>query len=238
MYIITVIAGLVLHGFIVLPIIYLIFVRRNPFKHFVGSLQALVTALGTDSSSATLPVTMKCMEQKCGLEPRVVRFVCPLGATLNMNGSALYEAVAAIYIAQVVGKQLSIGEIFLVSLTATLAAVGAAGIPQAGLVTLLMVLTAVGLPPEKAALIIPVDWFLDRLRTTINVFGDTVGAAIVDKTCSKYLTDEKQQEEPKTAHDHVPENGYIQSVLEEKPMPIPRIRPPQSNPEISSVPQG
>lgn len=187
MYMITVIAGLILHGFVVLPTVYFIFVRRNPIKHLAGVAQALFTAVGTDSSSATLPVTIRCMEENNGCDSRVARFVLPLGATVNMNGSALYEAIAAIYISQVLDKELTIGQVILVSLTATLAAVGAAGIPQAGLVTLLMVLVAVDLPPEYSALIIPVDWFLDRLRTSINVLGDTVGAASVNKLCAKEL---------------------------------------------------
>ena len=181
MYMATVIGGLAIHGLIVLPLILLVIARINPIRHFLGASQALVTALGTDSSSATLPVTIRCMEDKCGYDRRIARFVCPLGATINMNGSGLYEAVASIYITQVLGKDLGVGQLILVSLTATLAAVGAAGIPQAGLVTLLMVLTAVDLPPEYAALIIPVDWLLDRVRTVINVFGDTVGCALVHK---------------------------------------------------------
>jgi Na+/H+-dicarboxylate symporter len=194
MYIATVITGLVLHSCIFLPLIYFIIVRKNPIKHVGGVVQALMTALGTDSSSATLPVSIRCMEENNHCDPRVARFVLPLGATVNMNGTALYEAVAAIYVSQVKQIPLGIGQVIIVAITATLAAIGAAGIPQAGLVTLLMVLTAVGLPPEYAALIIPVDWFLDRLRTVANVFGDTVGAAVVQKICSSYLQKVTQSE--------------------------------------------
>lgn len=125
-----------------------------------GMLQAWVTALGTASSAATLPVTFRCLEENLGIDKRVTRFVLPIGATVNMDGTALYEAVAALFIAQMNGIDFSIGEIIVVSLTATAASIGAASIPSAGLVTLLLVLTAVGLPTQDISMIIAVDWFL------------------------------------------------------------------------------
>ena len=140
-------------------------------KYVKGIVQALLTAFGTSSSSATLPVTFRCLEEVNNIDKRVTRFVLPIGATINMDGTALYEAVAAIFIAQAEGLNLNFGQYVAVSLTATLASIGAAGIPQAGLVTMLIVLQTIGLPEEAAALIIAVDWFLDRIRTTVNVLG-------------------------------------------------------------------
>lgn len=123
-------------------------------------LQAFVTALGTASSSATLPITFRCLEENLGIDKRVTRFVLPVGATVNMDGTALYEAVAAIFIAQMNGINFNIGEVVVVSLTATAASIGAASVPSAGLVTMLLVLTAVGLPTQDVSLIVAVDWFL------------------------------------------------------------------------------
>jgi Na+/H+-dicarboxylate symporter len=144
--------------------------------------QALLTAFSTASSSATLPVTMECAITKAGVSKQSSDLVLPLGATVNMDGTALYEAVAAIFIAQALGFDLSLTQQLVIAVTATLAAIGAAGIPEAGLVTMLIVLNAVNLPVEFIALILPVDWLLDRFRTTVNVFGDAVGAAVVDRS--------------------------------------------------------
>jgi solute carrier family 1 (high affinity glutamate transporter) protein 2 len=139
-------------------------------------LQAFVTALGTASSAATLPVTFRCLEENNGIDKRVTRFVLPVGATVNMDGTALYEAVAAIFIAQVNGIEFDFSKVVVVSLTATAASIGAASVPGAGLVTMILVLTAVGLPVNDISLVIAVDWFLDRIRTSINVLGDAFGA--------------------------------------------------------------
>ncbi|XP_049326936.1 excitatory amino acid transporter 2-like [Astyanax mexicanus] len=179
MYMVTVIVGLIIHGGIFLPLIYFIIVRQNPFTFFMGVFQAWVTALGTASSAGTLPVTFRCLEENLGIDKRVTRFVLPVGATINMDGTALYEAVAAIFIAQMNGVQLDPGQIVTVSLTATLASVGAASIPSAGLVTMLLILTAVGLPTQDISLLVAVDWLLDRFRTSVNVVGDSYGAGIV-----------------------------------------------------------
>nr|AAB88287.1 glutamate transporter 2A [Ambystoma tigrinum] len=179
MYMVTVIVGLIIHGAIFLPLIYFAITRKNPFTFFVGIFQAWITALGTASSAGTLPVTFRCLEENLHIDKRVTRFVLPVGATINMDGTALYEAVAAIFIAQMNGIVLDGGQIITVSLTATLASVGAASIPSAGLVTMLLILTAVGLPTQDISLLVAVDWFLDRMRTSVNVVGDSFGAGIV-----------------------------------------------------------
>lgn len=187
MYFVTVMVGIFLHGFVVLVLIYILIVRELPFRYIANISQPLATAFGTSSSSAALPLTIAALEEKNGVDSRVARFVLPIGATINMDGTALYEAVAAIFIAQVRNVSLGIGSIIAISITATAASIGAAGIPQAGLVTMVMVLDTVGLPAEDVSLIIAVDWLLDRFRTTINVLGDSLGAGIVNHLSKQEL---------------------------------------------------
>ena len=188
----TVVAGLTIHGFIVLPLLYTAVTKTLPFR-FIGNMSnAMMTAFGTASSSATLPVTIKCLEEKNNLDPIITRFVVPIGATINMDGTALYEAVAAIFIAQMYKMDPTIAQSAAVAITATAASIGAAGIPQAGLVTMVMVLDTVGLPSDSVALILSVDWLLDRFRTTINVLGDSIGAAIVNHLSKKDLEEMHQ----------------------------------------------
>ena len=177
----TVVIGLAIHALVVLPLIFWLVRRENPYKFMARMSQALLTAFSTASSSATLPVTLECAEE-AGISKRSSEFVIPLGATINMDGTALYEAAAAIFIAQAIGIDLSMMQQLIIAVTATLAAIGAAGIPEAGLVTMLIVLNAVGLPVEYVGLILTVDWLLDRFRTAVNTFGDSVGAAVVEKT--------------------------------------------------------
>ncbi len=177
----TVIIALLIHALIVLPLI-LHFIGKQSVPKYARNLStALTTAFSTSSSSATLPLTMEAVIDEHGISSRTARFVLPLGATINMNGTAMYEAVAAMFIAQSYGIELSLAQMIIVVLTATLAGVGAAGIPEAGLVTMVIVLKAVGLPLEGVALILVIDWFLDRCRTTVNVWGDAVGAAVIDE---------------------------------------------------------
>ena len=176
----TVVLGLGVHGLIILPLILLLIARRNPIRYIKGMSTALLNAFSTASSSATLQLTMRAVEQENKVSNRTASFVLPLGATINMDGTALYEAVAAMFIAQVYGIELGPVQQMVIFLTATLAAIGAAGIPEAGLVTMVVVLKAVGLPIEGIALILTIDWLLDRFRTTVNVWGDSVGAGVIE----------------------------------------------------------
>lgn len=187
----TVVIGLLIHALLTLPAILYFVAKKNPLTYFKNMSQALATALSTASSAATLPVTIDCVAEGNKIPRKTTLFVIPLGATVNMNGTALYESIAAIFIAQMVGIELSIGDQVLVFLTATLAAIGAAGIPEAGLVTMVIVLQAVGLPLEGIGMLLSIDWFLDRLRTSINVWGDSIGAAVVDRFEDKYIEAEE-----------------------------------------------
>lgn len=180
-YFACVVIGLTIHAFVILPAIFWLVRRENPYVYMGKMSKALLTAFSTASSSATLPITMECTEE-AGISKRSSEFVIPLGATINMDGTALYEAAAAIFIAQAIGIDLTMMQQATVAVTATLAAIGAAGIPEAGLVTMLIVLNAVGLPVEYVGLILTVDWLLDRFRTAVNTFGDSVGAAVVETT--------------------------------------------------------
>ncbi len=177
-HVVTVLSGLAIH-FVVLLLI-LVFIAGRGMDYLVGMLRALFTAFGTASSSATLPLTMECVREN-RVDDRAVRFVLPLGSTVNMDGTALYEAAAVMFIAQAYGVDMSLGQQAIIFITATLAAIGAAGIPEAGLVTMIIVLNAVGLPLEGIGLLLAVDWFLDRFRTSINVWGDAVGAAVISR---------------------------------------------------------
>ena len=181
-YMLTVIIGLTVH-FMILLTILLVVSRRG--RQFIATMsKALITAFGTASSTATLPLTMECALE-ANVDKRAVKFVLPLGSTVNMDGTALYEAVAVMFIAQAYGIHMAPMDQVVIFITATLAAIGAAGIPEAGLVTMVIVLTAVGLPMEGIGLLLAVDWFLDRLRTTVNVWGDSVGTTVIEKICFK-----------------------------------------------------
>ena len=178
-YVLTVVLGLFLHAAGTLALLLFLFAREKPWRFFLKVREALLVAFSTASSAATLPISLEVAEEKAGIPKKVAGFVLPLGATVNMDGTALYEAVAAMFIANVCGVELSLGQQILIFLTATLASIGAAGIPSAGLVTMTMVLQTVGLPLEGIGLILAVDRFLDMLRTSVNVWGDLIGARII-----------------------------------------------------------
>ncbi|RMG45449.1 MAG: dicarboxylate/amino acid:cation symporter [Candidatus Dadabacteria bacterium] len=180
-YALTVISGLLLHAIVALPLLAVYF-KINPAKLFYYMFPALSTAFSTASSAATLPLTLECLRERAKIPDRIAGFVAPLGATVNMDGTAIYEAVAAVFIANFYGIALSFPEQFVVFLTATFSAVGAAGIPGAGLIMMTMVLDSVGIPAEGIALIVAIDRPLDMLRTSINVWGDSIGAAVVAKS--------------------------------------------------------
>ncbi|XP_015776282.1 PREDICTED: excitatory amino acid transporter 1-like [Acropora digitifera] len=180
LFIVTVLAGLSIHAFIILPLIFFAVRKANPFIFMYGMKDALMTAFGISSSAATLPTTIRCIEENNKVDPRISKFVLPLGATVNMDGAALYEAIAAIFIAQLNNYDLPAGKIIAICITATAIAIGAAGIPSAGSVTTIIVLQAVSLPLDDIGLIMAVDWFLDRFRTTVNVLGDSIVAGVVE----------------------------------------------------------
>ncbi|MGE3853265.1 MAG: dicarboxylate/amino acid:cation symporter [Planctomycetota bacterium] len=179
-YVGVVIGGLGIHALIVLPFLLRLLTGRSPLKYAIGMGKALVTAFSTASSNATLPLNLECAIDDNKVSRKASEFVIPLGATVNMDGTALYEAVAVIFMAQMLGVPLDFSAYVIISITATLAAIGAAGIPEAGTVTMVMVLMAVGLPADAVGYILAIDWFLDRCRTTVNVWGDSVAAAVVD----------------------------------------------------------
>lgn len=187
LYIVTVLSGLLFHGIVTLPLFVKFLGRVNPIKHFRNMATPLLTAFTTSSSNATLPLTMEAVEDKDGVSNKIASFTLPLGATINMNGTALYECVAVIFIAQAYGIDLTLGKQVVIILTALLAAIGSAGIPMAGLVMMAVVLKAVGLPLEGIGLILAVDRILDMFRTAINVYGDTCGAVIVAKSEGEVL---------------------------------------------------
>ncbi|MCF8359911.1 MAG: dicarboxylate/amino acid:cation symporter [Prolixibacteraceae bacterium] len=182
MYMVVVVAGLLIHATITLPLLTRLAGRANPLKHFKNMLTPLLTAFSTSSSSATLPLTMDAVENNSGVPNKISSFTLPLGATINMDGTALYECVAAMFIAQVYGIDIGFGQQMIVVITALLASIGAAGIPMAGLVMITIILSAVNLPLEGIGLILAVDRILDMLRTSVNVWSDSCGSVIIAKT--------------------------------------------------------
>ena len=178
----TVIIALLIHFFITLPLITRYIGRANPYKHMKNMATPLITAFSTSSSGATLPLTINAVENNSGVSNKVSSFTLPLGATINMDGTALYECVAAMFIAQAYGADLSILSQVIIVLTALLASIGAAAIPMAGLVMITVILTAVNLPLEGIGLILAVDRILDMFRTATNVWSDSCGAVIIAKS--------------------------------------------------------
>lgn len=175
-----VLGALAIHGLITLPLLLFLITRISPFYFFTRVKEALITALSTSSSSATLPITLRCVERNLQVNQDVAGFVLPLGSTINMDGTALYEAAAAIFIANIMGIELGHLQQLVIFLMAMIAAIGAPGIPSAGMVTMVMVLQAVGLPTEAIAILLPIDRLLDTFRTMVNVEGDAIGSLIVN----------------------------------------------------------
>ncbi len=182
----TIVLGLSIHLFIILPLILLFFVKINPIIHFKAIASAMLTAFSTSSSSATLPVTMKCIKENSGVSNEVSSFVLPMGATVNMDGTALYECAGVLFIAQVLGVTMGIDQQILIVVTALLASIGAAGIPSAGLVMIFIVTSAVGLTDPEVGIIVgamlAIDRPLDMFRTMVNVTSDSIGAVLIAKS--------------------------------------------------------
>ncbi|XP_054444618.1 neutral amino acid transporter B(0) [Pteronotus mesoamericanus] len=208
-YILCCLLGHAIHGLLVLPLIYFLITRKNPYRFLWGILTALVTAFGTSSSSATLPLMMKCVEEKNGISKHISRFILPIGATVNMDGAALFQCVAAVFLAQLYRESLDFVKIITILVTATASSIGAAGIPAGGVLTLAIILEAVNLPVD-ISLILAVDWLVDRSCTIINVEGDAFGAGLlqhyVDRTESK---------------SSVPELIHVKSETPMDPRPVP-----------------
>uniref|UniRef100_A0A671LKU2 Amino acid transporter n=1 Tax=Sinocyclocheilus anshuiensis TaxID=1608454 RepID=A0A671LKU2_9TELE len=194
-YIFASILGHIIHGGIVLPLIYFGFTRANPFSFLSGLITPFTTAFATCSSSATLPTMMKCVEENNGVDKRISRFILPIGATVNMDGAAIFQCVAAVFIAQLNNVELNAGQIFTILVTATASSVGAAGIPAVGIITIAIILEAIGLPTHDLSLMLAVDWIVDRTTTVVNVEGDALGAGILHHINEQEMKKQRQQEQ-------------------------------------------
>ena len=182
LFFITVLLALGAHTFIALPLVLKYVAKVKPTRHFRAMAPAMLTAFSSASSSATLPLTMECVEKNAGVSERTTSFVLPLGATINMDGTALYECVAAIFLAQAYGLEISLATQFTIVLVALLTSIGVAGIPAASLVAITVILTAIGLPVEAIGLLLVTDRVLDMCRTSVNIFSDSCGAVIIAKS--------------------------------------------------------
>lgn len=183
-FIAVVIGSTLFHGAIILPLLLFAVTRMSPLRFWRGSREALVTAFATSSSAATLPVTLRCVEQHLHVKKDIANFVVPLGATMNMDGTALYEAAAALFIARLAGIELDLTHQLIIFFIAMLGAIGAPGIPSVGMLSMVLVLQSVGLPTEAIAILLPIDRILDTVRTMVNVEGDMVGSLIVQQLAS------------------------------------------------------
>ncbi|XP_029106980.1 neutral amino acid transporter B(0)-like [Scleropages formosus] len=193
-YIACCVIGHVVHGMLVLPLIYFVITHKNPYTFLWGICAALATAFGTSSSSATLPLMIKCVEEKNGVSKHISRFILPIGATVNMDGAALFQCVAAVFIAQLNNLPLNFIQVITILVTATASSVGAAGIPAGGVLTLAIILEAIGLPTNDLSLILAVDWMVDRTCTVINVEGDAFGAGILQYFVDRHPSHDKGED--------------------------------------------
>ncbi|XP_064002265.1 neutral amino acid transporter A [Pogoniulus pusillus] len=192
-YIFASILGHFIHGGIILPLIYFAATRQNPYRFLLGLITPFATAFATCSSSATLPSMIKCIEENNGVDKRISRFILPIGATVNMDGAAIFQCMATVFIAQLNNVELNPGQIFTILVTATASSVGAAGVPAGGVLTIAIILEAIGLPTNDLSLILAVDWIVDRTTTVVNVEGDALGAGILNYLNEK-ANKEKEQE--------------------------------------------
>ncbi|XP_068597809.1 neutral amino acid transporter A [Brachionichthys hirsutus] len=194
-YIFASILGHIIHGGIVLPLIYFGCTRKNPFTFLSGLITPFTTAFATCSSSATLPSMIKCIEENNGVDKRISRFILPIGATVNMDGAAIFQCIAAIFIAQLNNAELNAGQILTILVTATASSVGAAGIPAGGIITIAIILEAIGLPTNDLSLMLAVDWIVDRTTTVVNVEGDALGAGILHHINQQEMKKRQQQQQ-------------------------------------------
>lgn len=178
----TVVVALAIHAFVVMPLLLRYVAKVNPWMHIQAMSPAMLMAFSSASSSATLPLTMDCIQKRAGVSKRTSSFVLPLGATVNMDGTALYECVAAMFIAQAYGLDLTLGTQFLIVFTALITSIGVAGIPSASLVAISVILGVIGLPLEGIGMLLVTDRILDMMRTSVNVFSDSCCAVVVAKT--------------------------------------------------------
>ncbi|XP_037638748.1 neutral amino acid transporter A [Sebastes umbrosus] len=234
-YIFASILGHIIHGGIVLPLIYFAFTRKNPFSFLSGLITPFTTAFATCSSSATLPSMIKCVEENNGVDKRISRFILPIGATVNMDGAAIFQCVAAVFIAQLNNFELNAGQIFTILVTATASSVGAAGIPAGGIITIAIILEAIGLPTNDLSLMLAVDWIVDRTTTVVNVEGDALGAGILHHINQQEMK-KKQQQEAELAEVRVEAVANIQAEEETSPLVTHQTKASAGMPEaIESV---
>ncbi|XP_060529905.1 excitatory amino acid transporter 2 isoform X2 [Cylas formicarius] len=186
-FILTVAAGILTYQLVVLQLVYYTIVKKNPFKFYFGLWEAILTAFTTASESAALPVTLKLMDEKVHMDPRVSRFVIPLGCNLNMNGTALFLAVSGVFISQMTGKVLHFGDMVTIFIAATLTSFSSVGVPSAGVALVGTILSTVHIPFEEASLLLAIDWLVDRVRTPNNLLGDCYTAAVIEKWCYNEL---------------------------------------------------
>ncbi|KAM9317610.1 neutral amino acid transporter A [Pholidichthys leucotaenia] len=234
-YIFASILGHIIHGGIILPLIYFAFTRKNPFSFLSGLITPLTTAFATCSSSATLPSMIKCVEEKNGVDKRISRFILPIGATVNMDGAAIFQCIAAVFIAQLNDVELNAGQIFTILVTATASSVGAAGIPAGGIITIAIILEAIGLPTNDLSLMLAVDWIVDRTTTMVNVEGDALGAGILHHI-NQLEINKKKQEEGELAEVRVDTVANVQAEEETSPLFTHQTKALEATPEaIESV---
>ncbi|XP_058507315.1 neutral amino acid transporter A [Solea solea] len=238
-YIFASILGHIIHGGIILPLIYFGFTRKNPFSFLSGLITPFTTAFATCSSSATLPSMIKCVEENNGVDKHISRFILPIGATVNMDGAAIFQCIAAVFIAQLNNVDLNAGQIFTILVTATASSVGAAGIPAGGIITIAIILEAIGLPTNDLSLMLAVDWIVDRTTTVVNVEGDALGAGILHHINQQEMKKQRellQHPEGELAEVRVEAVANARAEEETSPLVVHQIKGGESMPEaIESV---